>query len=707
MVSNKISKHRILPGTIEADNEDDILNLQRNASKRARIDAIPRSQVQQLGELATAFIVDDDQSFSVFSNVYLQEMFGRFDRQLLGHMAWGRTHQRQQLQYAFKTKKEVIRRELETAFSTIHLSFDLWTSPNRYAFMAVVAHFINKSGLQQSRLLALQQQQGAHSGQNIAANLSGIVNDWGIDISRSTLISDNAFNNDTCLYHFFDGLGLDMTSEDIKMRRMRCFGHILNLVARAFLYGTNADSFESQSQAFEILQDYEADLQHWRKRGPVGKLHNIVRYIRSSPQRAQAFKHIAKEAEEEGGYQLSNSTAELELISDNDTRWNSTYLMIERAIRKKNDIIAFLALDQSGGPSGGLSLEDRLEPQDWQLLSEVMHILKPIYDLTMRTQGSRGGGDYGRLWEVLVGFEYLLEDLEHWRELYEPVTLETVTESFSQRPPTPTEIAPGSSPPVRRLRDRSNRRRPRQAFDLSFLPAHARCDYQRAREVSQINGIEPDFRNFIISSIDNAWSKLNEYYTKLEDSPLWAAAVVLYPAFNLQWLEEQWQSETQVLWIHKAKKGLQNYFDYWYPDTQAEEISTPPGLSIKPEQSYYDQWIKSRQKKVSSGLGELERYYRLGSQDTTDPVGWWVSQKSSFPRLSQLALDILAIPAMAADTERTFSAAKLALTSQRHSMKPETLEQLQCLRNWVRGGAIQMGGIIRPGQTNANGQGGL
>jgi hypothetical protein len=54
-------------------------------------------------------------------------------------------------------------------------------------------------------------------------------------------------------------------------------------------------------------------------------------------------------------------------------------------------------------------------------------------------------------------------------------------------------------------------------------------------------------------------------------------------------------------------------------------------------------------------------------------------------------LDILAIPAMATDCERSFSLAKLTLTTQRLSMTTETLEKLQCLKNWVRHGAVKLG----------------
>jgi hypothetical protein len=54
-------------------------------------------------------------------------------------------------------------------------------------------------------------------------------------------------------------------------------------------------------------------------------------------------------------------------------------------------------------------------------------------------------------------------------------------------------------------------------------------------------------------------------------------------------------------------------------------------------------------------------------------------------------LDILAIQAMATDCERSFSLAKLTLETQRLSMTTETLEKLQCLKNWVRHGAVKRG----------------
>ncbi|KAH7460200.1 hypothetical protein FOMA001_g19634 [Fusarium oxysporum f. sp. matthiolae] len=93
--------------------------------------------------------------------------------------------------------------------------------------------------------------------------------------------------NDTCLYYMYQRLDPSMRPVDIKARRMRCYGHTLNLVARAFLFGKDAESFELESDINGMRGLVEQDLDHWRTKGPIGKLRNIVKFIRSSPQRSE------------------------------------------------------------------------------------------------------------------------------------------------------------------------------------------------------------------------------------------------------------------------------------------------------------------------------------------------------------------------------------------------------------------------------------
>ncbi|PNP60641.1 hypothetical protein FNYG_14628 [Fusarium nygamai] len=217
---------------------------------------------------------------------------------------------------------------------------------------------------------------------------------------------------------------------------MRCFGHILNLVAQAFLYGDDAASFELQSEAYDMLERVEEDLEHWRAKGPVGKLHNIVKFIRASLQRTEAFKAHAKEQEEVDTYKLAEeSTAELEVIQNNATRWNSTYMMIERALVKQSELNSFIQeLGLEADASKRVPTADVLTSDDWNVLREVSHILEPVYNMTMRTQGWGISGGHGRLWEVMTGMEFVLEHLEDWKVLYEDETANPAAEECRTNP---------------------------------------------------------------------------------------------------------------------------------------------------------------------------------------------------------------------------------------------------------------------------------
>ena len=134
-------------------------------------------KAQSVKELALAFIIDTDQPFTTFSNRYLQEMLGIFDSSLTAQLAWGRTSFEKVLCETFEAKKKVVKAEIQAALLTIHISFDLWTSPNRHTMIAIFAHFIDKRGCPQDLLLALRRQLGTHSGNNIAITLGEVIED--------------------------------------------------------------------------------------------------------------------------------------------------------------------------------------------------------------------------------------------------------------------------------------------------------------------------------------------------------------------------------------------------------------------------------------------------------------------------------------------------------------------------------------------------
>ncbi|CEJ95182.1 hypothetical protein VHEMI10679 [[Torrubiella] hemipterigena] len=483
-----------------------------------------------------------------------------------------------------------------------------------------------------------------------------------------------------------------MTDKDAIDRRMRCYGHILNLVGRAFLYGEDSETFEQESQVLDLTDRLDDDLRHWRKKGPIGKLRNIIKFIRSSPQRSERLKQSACELDTSEGFTIYEpSTRELEVIINNNTRWNSTYMMIDRALTKQTHLQTFLIENKlEDDPQSQIPEDDILSSEDWRLLVEIKEILEPLYLQTMRCQGWGKGDSHGRLWEIITGLEYLLDHFEDSKTFFTTPANRDIQLSQSQSP----------IPHPRKLRYSQKETQLKQSSNS--LPRHTRSEYSPSnyQQQDRRSNLRQDSHAYLQISITNAWQKLNDYYIKLGDSPLFAAAVILHPNYSLRWQQERWNGKEQLIWLYDAKKGLEDFWERWYHhdihSRLTEEYTSQKTNIIATQSSHedsrYQQWLNRRTIRLSDDSSELDRYFRLDlPQRVDDPVQWWISHQASFPTLSKLALDIFEIPAMAADCERAFSLAKLTLTSQRLSMSSSTLEKVQCLKNWMRRGAVSIG----------------
>jgi hypothetical protein len=63
-----------------------------------------------------------------------------------------------------------------------------------------------------------------------------------------------------------------------------------------------------------------------------------------------------------------------------------------------------------------------------------------------------------------------------------------------------------------------------------------------------------------------------------------------------------------------------------------------------------------------------------------NPLLYWQLQSGQYLSLSKFAIDVLTIPASAADCERTFSELEYMLGTRRLRVKPELITALQCLK---------------------------
>lgn len=109
-----------------------------------------------------------------------------------------------------------------------------------------------------------------------------IIREYDLADKIGYFVLDNATNNDICLEEVFGQFRPEL---QVPHRRLRCLGHVINLAAEVFLYGKNPEAFISEVKSEYVRTDDIKELEAWRKYDPIGKLHNIVTFIRRTPQR--------------------------------------------------------------------------------------------------------------------------------------------------------------------------------------------------------------------------------------------------------------------------------------------------------------------------------------------------------------------------------------------------------------------------------------
>jgi len=148
--------------------------------------------------------------------------------------------------WEFAKQHRYIKKELTTARSRIHVSFDCWPSPNTRGLVGMVFHFLDKDLKVQSLLAGMKRVRGAHTGENIAEAVIPIIKEMVSSDRLGFFMGDNAAENGTAIRAIV--AHLCPNEKDPDSRRVRCLGHIINLAAKAFLFGQDADSFEEESQ---------------------------------------------------------------------------------------------------------------------------------------------------------------------------------------------------------------------------------------------------------------------------------------------------------------------------------------------------------------------------------------------------------------------------------------------------------------------------
>lgn len=178
----------------------------------------------------------------------------------------------------YNVVKQKIKGALAMAVSKVHLSIDAWTSDSKLPLLGICAHFVTADYELKMKLIALPFIHGRHSGINLSKIVLEVIQEYEIEEKVGHFMMNNASNNDTMMEELQKNLDLN-----VQQRRLRCLGHVVNLVCKAMLHGTDAESFEKdfarpdsdrRVEAFErkvTLANEEQRLDAWRKKGAIGK----------------------------------------------------------------------------------------------------------------------------------------------------------------------------------------------------------------------------------------------------------------------------------------------------------------------------------------------------------------------------------------------------------------------------------------------------
>jgi hypothetical protein len=97
---------------------------------------------------------------------------------------------------------------------------------------------------------------------------------------------------------------------------------------------------------------------------------------------------------------------------------------------------------------------------------------------------------------------------------------------------------------------------------------------------------------FMSSCIYLAWAKLDKYYNLTSDTPAYAAALFLHPAFKWEYIESTWDAD----WVLDVKRAVQELWEKDYQPANILGVIAPVAqLSNPSDPNRYSEWKYGKQ----------------------------------------------------------------------------------------------------------------
>lgn len=247
----------------------------------------------------------------------------------------------------YEKEKAKIKNMVTACPGRISLTSDLWSSLTSDGYLCLTAHFVDKNWKLQKRILNFCNMPPPHTGIALSEKIYSLLHDdWGIEGKIFTITLDNATSNDVSVVSLQTQLNLDgLLPSNGEFFHLRCCAHILNLIVQ--------DGLKRIDYSVENIRD-------------------TVKYVKASQMRKQKFIECVK---------LVRLNVNKGLCQDVATRWNSTYLMLDRALFFRR---AFQHLELSDS-----NYKHHLSSDEWERVEKTHKYLKVFYDATLVFSGTK------------------------------------------------------------------------------------------------------------------------------------------------------------------------------------------------------------------------------------------------------------------------------------------------------------------------------
>lgn len=236
----------------------------------------------------------------------------------------------------------------------IALTTDIWSARKRTrSFSVITGHFLDDYMLMRNVILDFQFMPYPHDAISIKKFLVDTIKLYDLEKKLVSITSDNDSANISGIESLINDINsrLNLTGA-AKVIHVRCMAHIIDLGIK------------------EALKQLKFS---------VSPVEEIITTITSSTKRMERFAQVQQQlAEESEDYNWQTPKEPLKLIQDIETRWNSKYLSLNRALLLRE------AIDKAIHDMIELA---NFEPVDWIFMKDLISFLQPFHEMTERLSG--------------------------------------------------------------------------------------------------------------------------------------------------------------------------------------------------------------------------------------------------------------------------------------------------------------------------------